>query len=97
MFAPYQLTDQQRADLRIMFPCNFPTTPSMQSMAERVRTFNNWHFTRATPQMHAEAGFFALGELIFRMSLKDVKMIQTTVSQQLMLKRAKSFKVAMCY
>jgi len=60
--AASQLTDQQRADLRIMFPCNFPTTPSMQSMAERVRTFNNWHFTRATPQMHAEAGFFALGK-----------------------------------
>ena len=65
MFAPYQLTDQQRADLRIMFPCNFPTTPSMQAMAERVTTFNNWRFTRATPQMHAEAGFFALGKLRF--------------------------------
>lgn len=55
------LSDQQSTDLRLVFPCNFPATPSMRSADERVRTFSNWHFTRATPQMLAEAGFFSLG------------------------------------
>jgi len=59
--ASHELTEQQRADLRNMFPCLFPATSSMQSVQDRVSTFFNWSFTRATPQMHAEAGFFSLG------------------------------------
>jgi len=62
MNAPsYQLSDQQIRDLQVMFPCQYPVTPSMLSIRERVSTFNNWHFTRASPQMLAEAGFFCLG------------------------------------
>jgi len=59
---PNQLNDQQRRDLRIMFPCDFPVTSSMNAVGDRKRTFNNWHFTRAAPQMLAEAGFFSLGQ-----------------------------------
>jgi len=56
-----QLTEQQKRDLRIMFPCEFPVTPSMASVRDRLDTFINWHFTRAATGVLAEAGLFSLG------------------------------------
>lgn len=62
---PSQLTEQQRIDLRDMFPCNAPSNPSMRSQASRASSFVNWIYTRVTPGMLAEAGFFSLGTLMF--------------------------------
>lgn len=61
----YGLTEQQRADLRTIFPCCYPATPSMASFRDRMNTFNHWNFTRASPEMLAEAGFFSLGWQLF--------------------------------
>jgi len=58
----FQLSEEQTTHFRLLFPCEYPVTPMMTSTQERLKTFNNhWPFTRATPQMIAEAGFFSLG------------------------------------
>nr|CAB3225622.1 ZF(RING)-14 zinc finger protein [Phallusia mammillata] len=55
------LTAEERIGLREMFPCEFPSTPHMAQIDNRLATFVNWLYTRATPRMIAEAGFFSLG------------------------------------
>jgi len=61
----HKLTDQQKSNLVIMFPCMFPVNAYMVSFEDRIKTFSKWHFTQAKPCVLAEAGFFSLGELIF--------------------------------
>nr|CAB3225593.1 ZF(RING)-14 zinc finger protein [Phallusia mammillata] len=56
-----RLTEQEKIDLRNMFPCADPRTPEMRSVQSRASTYTNWTYTRATPAMLAEAGYFSLG------------------------------------
>jgi len=45
-----------------MFPCSFPATASMILKKDRIKTFVDWNFTIAPPELLAAAGFFSLGE-----------------------------------
>nr|CAB3225610.1 ZF(RING)-14 zinc finger protein [Phallusia mammillata] len=56
-----RLTEQEKIDLRAMFPCDRPVSPHMRTQQSRVASFRNWPYTRATPDMISAAGFFSLG------------------------------------
>ncbi|XP_076821513.1 E3 ubiquitin-protein ligase XIAP-like isoform X1 [Clavelina lepadiformis] len=56
----FPLSEEEKRNLQIMFPCSDPVTPRMKMLHVRVQTFKNWVYTVASAYSIAEAGFFSL-------------------------------------